>query len=210
MIRKLRRVFRRKTIWANQNRDLRRGTPGNDQLPDDESDAFKSEHVTTSMREAVFNIDQPPPATRWSAPPYDHTAPGRSQTPLYRDECIKLHREVAKLETHIDHLIKMNQHLSADYEKAVHDRDHAIQLHNVHWEDLQRTEYELGQIRAENDRLRARMDALERHRWRRAMCARVEDAENRARAAEEELKQWQQLSERMSEDNHDEETSRRR
>lgn len=42
-------------------------------------------------------------------------------------------------------------------------------------------------MRAKNAQLQARMDALERHQWRRVMRASVEDTESRAKIAEDEL-----------------------
>lgn len=72
----------------------------------------------------------------------------------------------------------MKEQLSQDHEEVEHERDRAIMTQNNHWELVQRTAFDLDQMRAQNERLRARMDALERLRWRRAMRARVGDAEN--------------------------------
>lgn len=67
------------------------------------------------------------------------------------------------------------------------ERDFAKMGQSIHWESFQRSEYEVGQLRMGNNRLQNRMNALERHRWRRAMRARVKAAEIRAADAEEEL-----------------------
>lgn len=77
-------------------------------------------------------------------------------------------------------------------EEVRQQRDHALATADVYVEHIQQLNVATAEVRMQNYQLRGRIDAIERHRWRSAMRAQVEAAENRASVAEEQLHQIRQ------------------
>lgn len=123
----------------------------------------------------ILNHGHAPPAIGWSKPADDQATPTSVQLLLYRDECIRLHHEVSRLHQYVGRLIEINEQLLQDHQQVMCQRDQAISTCDNHCEKLQQTELEVAQLRRRNKQLQAGEDALEHHKWRRAMCAKTQE-----------------------------------
>lgn len=186
MLRKLKRIFKRKP--APSIVTTSREPPIPSPPPYHISTDIVSFDSALDLPEALFNHNSPPPAARWSAPPHTSPPAAPQTAPLYRDECIRLHHEVRKLHQAADRLEEANDRLEQTNQVVVRERDHAAGMSTMYIRCIRDCHCEVAEARLQVRQFQARMNSLEKKRWRRAMRAQVEAAENRAIVAEEELR----------------------